>query len=192
MRRIISKAEKERIARRNQWIIGIILVGLMVLSTAGYALTGKGGQAEKKIEYNGYEFINKNGLWYASIGNFPFVFRYPPSQEIQLNETNNSFLKPISKYFQEPLYISSENSEAASEIYNNFKNIALRIQPACLDENCTQDYPVKNCSSNFIIIQKGKSAKILQKEDCVFIQGPEENLTQITDEFLFKIIGIKE
>ena len=34
-------------------------------------------------------------------------------------------------------------------------------------------------------------ANIYQQENCVFIEGPRENLTQITDEFLFKITGIE-
>ena len=70
--------------------------------------------------------------------------------------------------------------------------VSLRIQPACLDESeCEGGWPVKTCKDNFIIIRNSNYTNIIQEDNCVFINGPEENLTQITDEFLFKIIGVE-
>jgi hypothetical protein len=71
-------------------------------------------------------------------------------------------------------------------------NVIQRFQDACPEKtNCTEDWPTKDCSNNFIIIKKANESKIYQNESCVFIEGREENLTQITDEFLFKITGIE-
>jgi hypothetical protein len=57
MKRLVSKSERERRAKRNQIIVGIVLVFLMVLSVLGFALQGNAGnQEEDKIVYNGLEF----------------------------------------------------------------------------------------------------------------------------------------
>ena len=72
------------------------------------------------------------------------------------------------------------------------EQIVQRIQPACLDKECDEDenLAVKNCTDNFIIIKKDDVSKIEQEDNCVFISAPQENLTRITDEFLFKILSI--
>jgi len=75
------------------------------------------------------------------------------------------------------------------------------VQSACLDEEadifnltsaCETNSPIKNCADNFIIIRESNETKIMQNENCVFIQGKKENLIKITDEFLFNVFGIRE
>ena len=98
----------------------------------------------------------------------------------------------LNNYAGKPLYISSKDAGATSEIASNLKQIALRMQPACFNESdCGQDIPSKTCEDNFIIIEEKNQTNIIQEENCVFIQGPQENLTQISDEFLFNILGIR-
>ena len=67
------------------------------------------------------------------------------------------------------------------------------MQKACPEYvNCTdEDLPTKTCEDNFIIIKEGNYSNIIQDENCVFIEGKQEDLVQIVDEFLFKILGIK-
>ena len=66
------------------------------------------------------------------------------------------------------------------------------MQSACLsEEKCEGDFPIKTCSDNFIIIQENKTKEIKQTENCVYIGGEKEELVKLTDEFLYKIIGIK-
>ena len=56
---------------------------------------------------------------------------------------------------------------------------------------CKEDFPVKDCENNFVIIRESNDTKIVQEKNCVFIQGEKENLTQITDEFLFNVFEIR-
>ena len=56
---------------------------------------------------------------------------------------------------------------------------------------CEESWPMKNCSNNFILIKEGEF-KVEQENNCVFIEGPKENLTKISDEVLFNIIGVKQ
>ena len=111
-------------------------------------------------------------------------------------------LKGLENYYGKPLYLSSVNKESELEINSNLYSFIQRTQPACLEKNesmgselfeeeCGSDLPVKTCNDNFIIIVESNKSIIEQKDNCVFISGPQENLTKITDEFLFNILGIR-
>ncbi len=190
MRKIISKYKESKKKRRNGIIIGLILVGVMLFSILGYAFRGGGNDDVNKLSYNGFEFVEQNGFWFTNIEDIQFAFKYNPQQVEEID----SELKYLDNYYNKPLYISSENSEAELEIYRNLfyqNKLVQRVQSACLDEGCGENLPVKTCENNFIIIKKNNNSGIIQEENCVFIQGQEENLTQIADEFLFKILGIR-
>lgn len=188
-RKILSKKEQKNKDRFNQFLVGIVLIFIMLLSTLGYSLSGSSKDTEKKIIYQGIEFINQNGFWVTNVGNLKFIFKYNP-QEVNSIEGE---VKYLNAYLDKPLYFLSENSEASTEIYMNLDQVAQRTQLACLNqEDCKGDLPVKDCSNNFIIIEENNISEIIQNQSCVFIRGPKENLTKIADEFLFKILGIKE
>ena len=192
MRRITTKAKQKSKERFNQIIVGIVLVFLMLLSIIGYSLSGRSGQKESegKIIYNGVEFIQKAGYWTLETESFQFIFSYNPKEVVQID----SELKYLDSYLNKPLYIQTDSNEAATEIYTNLKQIVQRIQPACLndsDNECKGNLPFKDCSNNFIIIQESNLTNIYQNQSCVFISGPKEDLIKVTDEFLFKILGIE-
>jgi hypothetical protein len=105
-----------------------------------------------------------------------------------------SGLRDATFYQELPAYIYSENVEAETEIKMNLELIAERVQKACIDEQgieCSEELPVKTCEDNFIIIEKGNSSKIIQDNNCVRIEGQEEELLKLVDQFLFKILRIK-
>ena len=64
MRAIENKAEKEKKQKRNQIVIGGILIALMVLSTAGYATFNNSKTSETtSFKYNGLKFENINAAF---------------------------------------------------------------------------------------------------------------------------------
>ena len=192
MRKIVSKQEEGKKQKRNQLIIGIILIIVMFGSTFGIIVNSFGKEnSNTKVKYNGLEFTKQNERWFVNIGDFQFSFKYNPYEVEEIGK--DSGLKYLNNYYNKPLYLSSQNTEASSEIYTNIEGIAQRVQGACLEEeNCEGNLPVKNCTSNFIIIKESDSNEIKQEENCVFISGTEENLTKISDEFLFQIIGVRQ
>jgi hypothetical protein len=191
MRKITSKEDEEKKMKKNQIIIGIILVGVMVISTLGYAFQTQDNKNTDtgKIEYNGYEFLSQNGLWFVNIGSLQFSFLNNPNQVEKIDSPVNL----LNKYSGQVLYISSKNQDAELEIYRNLDQVILRRQYACLEnETCADEsFPIKTCQDNFIIIQEAETSEIKQDGNCVFIKGSKENLSKITDEFLFKILGIE-
>jgi hypothetical protein len=193
MRKIITKENEEKRRKRNQLMIGIILVVVMGLSTIGYSLSGnsKNSDSSDSIIYNNIQFTKTSGLWYAKINDATFSLSYNPKEV----EKTSSAINLIDKYKEKPLYISSKDSGAITEIYRNLfysNRIVLRMQEACLqNETCTEDIPVKTCEDNFIIIKEAEENKIVQNNNCVFIYGKKENLVKQTDSFLYKITGIQ-
>ncbi len=190
MRNIESKKDQEKRRKRNQIIIGAIMIFIMLGSTFAVIVDSlsNDSQGNGKIEYNGYEFLENNGFWTTKIGNYNFVFSYNPEQTPEITGE----FETLDKYYGVPLYFFTESESAMNEVYRNLNGIVERFQVACIDEKeCPENWPIKDCSNNFIIIKEANESKIIQQDKCVFIEGNSENLTQITDEFLFKMMGIK-
>lgn len=198
MRKLSSRIDEEKKARRNRTIAGIILVGVMLFSTLGYAFRNNDDENVSNLNINGFEFVRNGNYWNLGINGRELIFRYNPYEV----EEVNSNLNEIRNYRDKPLYIYSENLEAESEIYRNlFYNTGFvqRVQNACpgnlnvsldFEVECEEELPFKTCEDNFILIAEGESESITQEENCVFIRGAQENLTKVTDEFLFKILDI--
>lgn len=190
MRRLVSKEEEARKKKRNQIILGFVLVLVLILSSISFALQGglgnadSGGVSGDETEYNGFKFTNQNGLWVFE----SFVFRYLP-QEV---DDIGFGIKPISNYQGKPAYVYSEDENAEIDVVVNLGRVAQRVQKACPEgTNCSVDLPVKTCNDNFIIIKEGIENSIVQENNCVFIKGKKEDLAALADQFLFKTLGIK-
>jgi len=192
MRKIISKEDEGKKRRRNQFIIGGVLILVMLASSLGYAFTREQTASNEKIIYNGFEFTKQSGFWSTNINSYQFFFAYNPKETPKIN----SILNSLESYVGKPLYIYSESSEAATEIYRNLfyqNQIVERVQDACLNgEKCENNAPIKTCENNFIIIKESVNNRIMQNKSCVFVEGNMGNLTQLSDEFLFNIAGITQ
>tara|TARA_Y100000034_G_scaffold133348_1_gene198570 strand:+ start:57 stop:626 length:570 start_codon:yes stop_codon:yes gene_type:complete len=189
MRSIHSSESKLKKQRRSQLVIGIVLVGLMVLSTLGYAFSGGGDPEEEgveKVEYRGVSFVQYGSAWVADrdpqivLSNNP----YNVSQDIFL-------VNGVSSYSNQPLYIYYNDSLSSFYIYDNFNPFIQRMQQACLSKGCGEGLPVKNCSDNFIIIELSEKSEVLQEDKCVYIRGDQENISKLVDSFVLEAFGLK-
>jgi len=200
MKKIKTKSSEAKKQKRTQMIVGVVLVFVMFGSVFGVIVNSFGqDKTNKNIEYNGIGFVEQNGFWFASKGGLNFVFKNNPNQVEKIDTELNYF----NSYESKPLYIYSESDEAELEVLRNFfyeNQIVQRVQPACLKKEadifnqtsvCETDSPTINCDNNFIIIRESNNTEIIQNANCVFIQGEEENLTKITDEFLFNVFEIR-
>ena len=193
MRSLINRKDD---SKRNQLILGIFLIIIMLFSTLGYALGGKNKEdSNKKVEYNGIEFIQDNsGYWNFNIQGTDFMTKYNPEE---LEDIDFFTDLNINAYSNNPLYLVSEFDEPNYELGRNLKNFILRMQKACLSkEDCLNGLPVKNCSvDNIIVIQEPlaetDSETIYQQENCVYILANLENQTRYADKFLFRILRIE-
>jgi len=191
MRKIRKKGDDAKKQKRNNTILGMLLIIVMFLSVVGYGFMGQDESGEnKKISYNGYEFVSAGDYWLTKIGDYQFGFQNNP---IDLEDSDGE-VKYLNSYIDKPLYIFSENPEARVELEINLNQVVQRIQDGCLNKDeCGGDYPVKSCErENFIIIREENVSEIIQNGTCVTISGSKENLTKMVDIFLLKTIGIED
>jgi len=190
MKRIQSQAEIDKKAKRNHIIVGIVMIGILTLSSLGFALiSGDGGGDKNNFEKNefGVDFFNDNGVWVANLNNEFFGFQYLPSElsDVEVNLSIN-----LKDYSGKPLYFINSDDEEKSEILNSINRYILRYQDACIDsENCIGDFPIKDCSNNLIILKKGEDNRtsVYQDGNCVYISGDS---VKGADAFLYNVLGI--
>lgn len=192
---IMTREEQAKKTKRNQLIIGILLILLMTLSTVGYALSTRDNNEEtNKIKYKDIDFVKNSEYWYFTLNGQEFATRYNP-KEVENVSIGFLYLK-LNDYSNEPLYFASNFQDANYELKRNLYPFVLRIQDACMNNlNCSvPNLPLKNCSSDNVIITKepvkGDKERINQEDRCVFINANLENQTIYADAFLFKILGI--
>ena len=197
MKKIITREIKQKKETRIKVLIGLILVSLMVLSTAGYAFFSgsKSETAEEKVEYDSIEFIlGESRLWNFEIQNFQFSTQYNPTKTENISVPG---LININNYAGKPLFFAGEDTTARQEIARNLQKFVSRMQMACVVDyeelsTCEEDLPVKNCSQdNIIFIKDSEFIEVQQEDNCIFINAPYAEQTRAADAFLFKILGIK-
>ncbi len=195
MKKLISKTQQKKIQQRNQLIAGSILVLLMVFSTVAYSFMDNNSSSDSSsssLVYNGVSFSESSGYYVGEKYGYTIILSNNPKEQLSFPVNMNLSL---SDYSGKPLYISSDDYLSSAEINQNFgssfNNLAERVQMACyLDENCTQDYPIKDCQSNLVVVRYSNQSGIESFGNCTFIYGPEENITYITDKFIMNLFQI--
>jgi hypothetical protein len=183
MRKIKSQTEIDKKKKRNQVIIGVVLVALMTFSTLGYSLMdNKNSGSTNRVEYDGVTLVNSNGLW--EIENTKVYFNYLPT-ELENISVEGSY--GLNDYTDQPVYFVNY-SDAGELIINNLQGKLERYQDACLDVPCGLDLPIKNCSENLIFVfVDSEEDRVYQKEKCIFISG---DAFKGVDAFNYQLFGI--
>jgi len=196
-----NKKDEARRTRRNQLLVGLLLLAVMLFSVIGYGFqtqdTSASGEQGYTVTYQGYDFVyNGAGLWLLALGGGTFGFQYTPDTL----DFGDALVHPLSSYSGKPLYVIAHDELAKAELYRTMDLVVLRRQAACLDpsvqreeiplEGCDASLPVKTCEDNVIIIAESSTKHINQIDNCVFIGAPAQDLVAVVDEFLFKSLGI--
>lgn len=185
MREIGSRQDIEKKTRRNALIISIVMLGILVISTAGYAfITGtengdepQGNAGNSKVQQMGdywvFEFEGKTVQVSSSLEQVKNI-------SVILGPDIN-----LDKYKQKPLYIASNNTGVIYEIGSTIGRFAPRAQAACYG-NCTANLPVKGCYDNLIVWKESDENRVYQNDSCVFIDGD----LKAADAFIYRIFGM--
>lgn len=187
LNKIKTQEELQKEKRRNQIIIGVILIGIMIVSTAGYAILSntKNDGGGEKISYKGFNFVRQQGYWMTEANGRAFIFQFLP-EEIENISISGVF--NLKDYSGKTLYLVN-NNPASVVILQNLGQSLERYQEACMEGiNCTgKDLPVKTCKDNLIIFLVEEDKGIYKQDNCVFITG---NVNKGADAFVYKLAGI--
>lgn len=184
MERIKTAKMREKKDRKNNIILGGVLIALLVIAPLGYSLMSGEGSDNSKVKERGYEFYKTNLGWTTVIDGQQFGFRYLPSE---VSEVSVEGIHDLGSYVNQPIYFVNFN-DAALEILNNIQGYILRYQEACLEEEgCKEGLPVKDCSGNMIVYEEGDDTKVYKNESCVYLVG---DAVMAADAFLYSILHI--
>lgn len=183
MSNIRSLKDSSQSEQRRKRIGGIVIVALLLLSTVGFALSivGFGGNAGVDDEIQG--FSHNGQYWVYTVGSQKYYFTYHPSEINITSEID----KTLADFGGRQVYIDSEITGGAQEIYNSLGLYAGKINEACYG-SCDRDLPEKSCSDAeaLIVLRESEIESITENESCVFVSG---NLRTV-DAFLYKVLGI--
>ena len=172
-------------------IIAVIFIGLMVLSTAGFALFSGNGITKKSSKtYNDVEFkTNDNGYWEFKIQGQSFQTSFTPEE----TESINADAISISELSGKPIYFVNSDPASANEILYNIGRYATRYQDVCLkDLNCTNsDNIVKTCDDNLIVFKESDEDSVKRDNNCLFINYSPGNEVLVGNRLIFKALGVQ-
>lgn len=196
LRKIETAEEKERKERNRNIIVGLILVFVMILSTAGYAIRQE--KQQETLKYKDFVFVRQEAGWQLQKP-FALLTRFNP-KEVESIPCNCRMQKQ--DFENQEVYFVAFNSDektAAAELLRNLP--AFRTQLVCLEgeENKTgcENLPLKNCFDDRIIVineireeNETVSPQAYQQNKCLFIKSNSDNITMTADRVLFSIYGI--
>lgn len=187
IRKLESKEESERKRKRNTFILSIVMIAILLFSTAGYFSmredTG-GGNGEKNVE-------NIGGSWILRYGDQTMTVSNPPesTENVSITMFNN-----LQSFYGKAVYVASDTDAGYYEVASSLGRYTERLQPACYGK-CSKNYPEKDCNNTMIVIKALNSSvseiesgkgKVYERDNCVFIEG---DLTAV-DAFIYRIFGI--
>jgi len=188
MRSLVGREEHENKQKKKGKALLIFMLGILVLSSVGYAfLSGPGGdEGSQDVSNDNLDGINQDidGRWSAQYGNQELKFVYAPDyvKDVEVNISSG-----INDYYQQIVYVASDYEVVSDEITSTLGLYTSQIKPGCYG-SCEKNLPEKNCSSLLIVWNQSASEnKVYQDEKCVFIDGDLRSV----DAFLYKIFGLK-
>lgn len=189
MRKLESAEEIERREKRRNRILTFFMLGILVLSTLGFAFfynaspTTDPGQEIENSNLDGRPKIEQSGdRWSVRFGDQTLLFSSSP--EIAKNISAN-FSLTLSDFQSLPLYLFIKNEGIKAEVASTLGLYTQRVQEACYGK-CEENLPEKNCSSNLIVWKESGENRVYGGEKCIFIEGD----IRAADAFLYRIFGI--
>jgi hypothetical protein len=183
IRKIESAEESERKRKRNTLILSILMIAILLFSTAGYFSMRDNEDttnSNKNVENIGDSWILKYGDQSLRLSNSP-----ESAENVSI-----LMFKNLESYYGKTVYVAYENEVQFYEVASTLGRYTERMQPACYGK-CEKDFPEKTCNDTMIVIKNlnetepGKS-KIYEEDNCLFIEG---NLVAV-DAFIYKIFGV--
>ncbi len=174
MRKIETEQIREKRSQTTKLFLGLVLIALLLFSTAGYAFYGvSNSNAEPEQDYNGlYWTITKS---YSTL--------YLLTEPVKLDTSGVTLVGNAMDYNGQPLFIDSLDPAINEHLALNLQSYFNSIQEACYG-SCERDIPEKDCTQPIIIYKDSTDRIIRQEQQCFFIDGDQEAV----DSFLMAFV----
>lgn len=170
--------ERERRAERTRRVLGIVLISIMLLSTAGYTFYYATSSNEQTVNDGTFTF---DGVYWSGTTRYGSV--YLTNNPSELNNTQISLPRTtISTFGGKTVYLDVKNPYYQEQLVLNLGPF-MDLKQACYGP-CEQDLPERNCSSPMIVWKVSENNRIYEQESCVFIEGD----SYAVDSFIYQIL----
>ncbi len=198
MKKMVFKKELEEKKKKNQRLMTVFIVGIMALSTLGFALSYS--NPGEKIKYGSIKFYKTEKGWNPKGYNILTSYLPQDVENFSFLKKNEFDLNPFHNkvYLISPPYLRNYASEF-------FYNIPTRnLQYACLEKDANLSYcldlPLKNCNDSsyenaMLIIEESQienESSMEYSNYCLKIKGHESDIIKFIDRFIFSVYGIME
>ena len=182
MRKLGSDRESKDKNKRNTMIMSGVMLFLLLISTAGYAIVSSSQNSESSEEnYEGV--VNAGNYWTFEHNGQNIYLRNSPDEVRNISVLIGPQVS-VPTYSSSVLYIASENEGVYTEVASSLGRFSQRVQRACYS-NCSKDLPEKSCASNLIVWNESSYNLVRQEENCIFIDGD----LRAVDAFLYKVFN---
>ncbi len=185
----------------------IVVVSLIVVVAVFAALLSLGGKDEGKVKYNGFDFVNVNGLWQTTWQRdgqpYELYFRFNPKEVEDIPVTGKTDIRfqletiyltvdPSEERTQGTAYLTLAAVELSRKLVDPFeRNVTAACTrnetDACIDRTIIT---CENTNSSVIYLRQADDSKIILNGNCAVIQGKGEEIVRSADKALFQWLGI--
>jgi len=190
---------RERRGRKNLFV-PVFIITIMVLSVFGVMIGGLTQEDNNAIEYNGINFILKQGgYFFTTNGGAYSTLSSPLEVEGFSNVLSDEFWNDFKSGVYNKVYLDVSNPSAGvalNELHTNLNgklNMGLSCSNGYEDaEQCLQ-LPIKSCGEPGILIitmnvQEEKESSY--ENGCVTVKGSLGYLTGVADNFVMNYAGV--
>ncbi len=187
----------------------IIVISIIVIIAAFAALLALGKDNGGKVNYNGFDFVNAEGIWRTEWQRegqpYELDFRFNPKdvEDIPvIGKTDFRFqfetvyltLDPVEERTQETAYLNLAAVELSRKLVEPFER---NVTAACTrnETDACASRPIITCentNSSVIYLKMADEAKIILKGNCAVIQGQGEEIVRAADKALFQWLKIMD
>ncbi len=176
-------------AKGKKILLPILICFIMVTSILGYMSSS----SSEKVKYKGYKFNKINSGWLTYINDKKIILINSPNElenydiELDLDELNSA-----QKIY---LSINPNDNLFLGNLQNNIVPFLIpKIVVACYEDNekCV-NFPLKDCKDasdyiKIILIKKSENSKFYYKDNCLVIQGSQEEITKMIDKLTLELL----
>lgn len=180
--------------KKRKILLPLLICFIMVTSILGYMSSTN----SEKIKYKGYTFNKIDNGWLTYIGNKKIILINNPNKledyEIKYKNTkiNLNELNSAQKIY---LSINPEDGLFLGNLQNNiFPFLIPRLVISCYEDNedCT-NLPLKDCKDankeiKVFLIKKEQDSKFYYKDNCLVIQGNQQEITKMIDKLTLELL----
>ena len=179
----MRQIENERLvaarAKRRQIILSVVMIVILVGSTAGYAISLISGDSTPVDQTQPYFDGNS---WIVPYARYQFAVQTSPQEARNVSITGSFSLE---NFRGQAVYLDSE-SESIKQLLGGVLSLtAQRVQEACYGSCDRIDVPERDCSSPLIVWRGSSVNRIYTNSSCVIIEGDYTS----ADAFVYRVLG---